>query len=125
MSFRRMLTSKIPTMFCPQCGGSFDPTSWRVVRRWWGLDQGYCPRCECPLEVSGFLFVGIGVGLWVFCSLILCYWANALGNAVLIAFSAFGVVRLVRQWYAEHRWRRGARVQQHKENGTSCVSGNK
>jgi hypothetical protein len=96
----------------------------RVVRRWWRLDQGYCPGCERPLEVSGLVFVGIGVGLWLFCSLILCYQANTLGAAVLIALSAFGVVRLVRQWYAGHRWRRGARVGQAEEEGPSCVSAN-
>jgi len=112
-------------MFCPRCGGSYDATGCKIVRQWWGLDRGYCPRCECPLEVSGLVFVETGVGLWLFCSLILCYQANTLGAAVLIAFSAFGVVRLVRQWYAEHRWRGSAGAEEGTEKGASCVSGNK
>lgn len=68
--------------------------------------------------------VGIGVGLWLFCSLILCLWAGRTGMVALIGFSSPRVLRLVRQWYAGYRWRTGVRVRQASEEGPSCVSPN-
>ena len=92
------------TYFCPSCGKSYESkeclppgtSSFRLCR----LD---CPDCKCALQLTGAQFIIGGLLAGLFFSMILCYEAELLGEAIVVICVPLGFIRLVRQWLMQWR----------------------
>ena len=64
-----------------------------------------CPNCDSRVEISGVVFVVLGLMIGLFTGLILDTSTPTIGAGVGAGFVGFGVLRLARQMLAPRRWR--------------------
>jgi hypothetical protein len=92
------------TYFCPHCGCGYESSECRGPTRSFRVDM-HCPKCNAPVQISGFAFIVLGLIIWFCCSMVLDMTTPLVGAFVGSALGAVGLVRLVRQFLAGRRAR--------------------
>jgi predicted RNA-binding Zn-ribbon protein involved in translation (DUF1610 family) len=90
------------TYFCPECGEGYEVKTCRGSRSF-GIHYLRCPACDRPVIISGSSIILVGLGLALFCSLLLCCEAELMAQAVLLGFGGFGMFRVHKKWRAKRR----------------------
>lgn len=87
--------------FCPHCGTVYESKSCKKVKGRIPMQPRLiCPQCDKPVQVSGVVWILLGLLIGLVFSITLCSGVPAVGVIIGVAFGVVGVIRLIRQFRA-------------------------